>query len=40
VFGISHFVTPEEWRVEYLLDDTEFEVQGAFSTGFSDAYDV
>lgn len=40
VFGIEHQVSPERWRVSFLLDDTEVEARGGFSDGFSDGYDV
>lgn len=40
IFGISHDVTPDTWQVHFLLDDTEVQLQGAFTTGFSDGYDV
>jgi hypothetical protein len=40
IFGIAHSVTPEEWLVSLILDDSEIEDKGAFSSGFSDGYDV
>jgi hypothetical protein len=40
IFGISHEVTPETWRVSFLLDDTEIAQVGAYASGYSDGYDV
>jgi len=40
IFGVSHSVVDGVWRVEFLLDDTEIEQSGAFSSGFDSGYDV
>ena len=40
LFGISHRVDPERWRVAFTIDDTEIADQGGYSSGFSAAFDV
>jgi len=43
VFGISHTVTPDDWKVTLRLDDTDQSspsTTGSYGTAFSSAYDV
>jgi len=40
IFGISHSVNASMWTTSFLLDDTEVVQQGAYTTGYSDGYDV
>ena len=40
VSGVSHTVTPSRWETRFVVDDTNVQSAGAYSSAYSDAYDI